>query len=80
MRTVLNRMKCQGRQKKEEGKMKIIRTDTTTGKRKIVTFDETILTLANGDMASVNRIAINHRLLNNETVSNGKYEFQKKLG
>jgi len=60
--------------------MKIVRTDTATGASKIVTFDETIETLANGDMASVNRIAINHKLLNNEIVSGGKYEFQKKLG
>ena len=60
--------------------MKIVRTDTTTGAMKIVTFDEAIEILANGDMAGINRIAINHRLLNNEIVSNGKYEFQKKLG
>ena len=60
--------------------MKIVRIDTATGASKIVTFNETIETLANGDMASINRIAINHRLLSNETITSGKYEFQKRLG
>ena len=59
--------------------MKIIRTNTSTGAKKIVLFDEVIKSLENKNHNIVNRKRINYKLLNNEILMIGKFEFVKKI-
>jgi len=57
--------------------MKIKRIDTTTGAIKIVSFDDVIENLTDGNVASINKKKVNYCLLNNETIKTGKYEFSR---
>lgn len=57
--------------------MKIKRVDTTTGTTKIMSFNDVIENLTDGNIASINRIKVNYCLLNNETIKTGKYEFSR---
>ena len=55
--------------------MKIVRTDTATGKRKIVTFDEVCKSFE----GKLSKTTINYWFLNDEIVKDGNYEYRKKI-
>ena len=55
--------------------MKIQRFDTVTNKEKKVLFGEVVKNIK----GKLNNIEINYRLLNNETLKNGRFEFKRKV-
>jgi len=55
--------------------MIIQRFDTVTSKAKKVSFGE----VAKGFQDTFSHIEITHKLLNNKTLKNGRFEFRRKL-
>lgn len=57
--------------------MRIKRIDIKTGITKIISFDDAIENLADENLASINRVGVNYKLLNNQTIKTDKFEFSK---
>ena len=57
--------------------MRIKRFEIVTGIMKIISFDETIKNLGDENLASINRIGVNYKLLNNQTIKTDKFEFSR---
>jgi len=57
--------------------MRVKRIDIKTGITKIISFDDAIENLAEGNLASINRIGVNYKLLNNQTIKTDKFEFSR---
>jgi len=62
---------------KEDLKMRIKRFEIKTGLTKIIYFDDAIENLAEGNLASINRVGVNYTLLNNQTIKTDKHEFSR---
>lgn len=57
--------------------MRIKRFEIVTGITKIISFDDAIKNLADENLASINRIGVNYKLLNNQTIKTDKFEFSR---
>ena len=59
--------------------MKIIMTNIANNTRKVVTFNEFCNSLDGGHYNNNGRRSINYRLLNNEIIKDGVYEFKREI-
>jgi len=59
--------------------MKIVMTNTATGARRIVSFNDVCRELNGGHYNSKGRRMINYRLLSNEVIKDGNYEFKREV-
>ena len=57
--------------------MRIKRIDIKTGITKIISFDDTIENLGDENLANINRVGVNYKLLNNQTIKTDKSEFSR---
>ena len=60
--------------------MKIVMTNTIDHTRKVVSFNEVCNSLDGGHYNAKGRLFINFRLLNNEVIKDGNYEFKREVG
>jgi len=59
--------------------MKIVRTDTATGKRNMVSFDEVCRKFSSDKPNSDIKKCINYILLDNRVLKDGNYEYRKEI-
>ena len=59
--------------------MKIVMTNMANYTRKVVSFDEVCNSLDGGHYNSKGRRSINYRLLSNEVLKDGNYEFKREI-
>ena len=59
--------------------MKIVMTNTANHTRKVVSFDEVCNSLDGGHYNNNGRRSINYRLLSNEVIKDGNYEFKREI-
>jgi len=57
--------------------MRVKRIDIKTGITNIISFDDAIKNLADENLANINRIGVNYKLLNNQTIKTDKFEFSR---
>ena len=59
--------------------MKIVMTNTATGTRRVVSFNDVCNSLDDGHYTKKERRIINCRLLSNEVIKDGNYEFKREI-
>ena len=59
--------------------MKIVMTNTANHTRKVITFNDFCNSLGGGHYNSKGRRIINYKLLSNEVIKDGNYEFKREI-